>query len=312
MSDGDVERRHAEGLQRVLSQLDPAAAWSCERVGGGMTNLNWKVSNPARRTPLFVQLMMPREEAYRIGIDREVQARVLEVVQRHRLSPQVVLMTQDPAAMVTEFIEATPMPTSGDARTRALEVVVDKLAYLHHLPVDESLRGLVSDSFVGAVWFEQQARAALPERSRDIDWVISTVRRLADARGPYEQVLLHSDLSPQNILVGDQTILIDWEYSGLGDRWADLGDLAVKCELTEAEERAALERYSGQLDETELAYTRIHRFAGMARECLWAFATTAVGYSDFDHESYGGACLARLRAYASSSLFRDALRTLGA
>ena len=59
-------------------------------------------------------------------------------------------------------------------------------------------------------------------------------------------MLCHNDLLAGNLLVdGDDLRIVDWEYAGMGDRWFDLGNLAVNNGLGAAEEERLLTAYLG-------------------------------------------------------------------
>ena len=52
----------------------------------------------------------------------------------------------------------------------------------------------------------------------------------------------HNDLLPANFLRGeDRIVIVDWEYAGMGDRFFDLGNLAVNNEFGEEDEDRLLE-----------------------------------------------------------------------
>ena len=63
-------------------------------------------------------------------------------------------------------------------------------------------------------------------------------------REPRELVLTHHDLNPRNILFHQNKItLIDWEYTGVNDRYFDLATIASEFRLSPKEERYFLQRY---------------------------------------------------------------------
>lgn len=60
---------------------------------------------------------------------------------------------------------------------------------------------------------------------------------------PKENVLCHNDLSPQNIFFTDKVKLIDWEYTGVNDRYFDLACVCVEFKLDNEDEVFFLESY---------------------------------------------------------------------
>ena len=64
----------------------------------------------------------------------------------------------------------------------------------------------------------------------------------------HRPVPCHDDLLTANFLHdGERVQIIDWEYAGMGDRYFDLGNLAVNNQLDDDQESALLEAYFGEL-----------------------------------------------------------------
>jgi thiamine kinase-like enzyme len=60
----------------------------------------------------------------------------------------------------------------------------------------------------------------------------------------YEAVLTHHDLNPKNIIFSKNSIkIIDWEYTGVNDRFFDLASLCVEFKLNKNEEKIVLDSY---------------------------------------------------------------------
>jgi len=61
---------------------------------------------------------------------------------------------------------------------------------------------------------------------------------------PKDHVLTHHDLNPKNILFHNQRVkFIDWEYTGINDRYFDLATIAVEFKLMSHEEHFFLRSY---------------------------------------------------------------------
>ena len=57
----------------------------------------------------------------------------------------------------------------------------------------------------------------------------------------------HNDLLAGNLLLdGEQLCIVDWEYAGMGDRYFDLGNLAVNNGLDDDARGRLLEAYFGE------------------------------------------------------------------
>ena len=98
----------------------------------------------------------------------------------------------------------------------------------------------------------------------------------------------HNDLLAGN-LIDDGTVvhIIDWEYGGMGDRFFDLGNLAVNNDFDDEHERALLMLYFGQVRPDHLRRLRLMRLASDMREAMWGFLQSAISTLDVDYLAYG-------------------------
>lgn len=64
-----------------------------------------------------------------------------------------------------------------------------------------------------------------------------------------ELVLTHHDLNPKNIIFRKNKIkIIDWEYSGINDRFFDLAAVCIEFKLNKKEEKLFLENYLEEIN----------------------------------------------------------------
>jgi thiamine kinase-like enzyme len=87
----------------------------------------------------------------------------------------------------------------------------------------------------------------------------------------------------------------------MGDRFFDLGNLAVNCEFNDEHERRLLELYFGAVRATDLRRLRLMRLASDMREAMWGFLQSALSTLDEDFLGYGRKHLERF-LYSSVSL----------
>ena len=98
----------------------------------------------------------------------------------------------------------------------------------------------------------------------------------------------HNDLLAGNFIDdGTAVRIIDWEYGGMGDRFFDLGNLAVNNEFDDEHERALLAFYFGEVDPDHLRRLRLMRLASDMREAMWGFLQAAISTLDIDYMAYG-------------------------
>ena len=96
-----------------------------------------------------------------------------------------------------------------------------------------------------------------------------------------EVVCCHNDLDPSNIIVvSNRTYLIDWEWSGPGDRVCDIATFCDLCNFDERIERRVLSEYFGEeaLDASRgllQARLQLWRLWFVVRGSLWAAVKAA-------------------------------------
>ena len=142
-----------------------------------------------------------------------------------------------------------------------------------------------------------EGHAAAHDLARDIE------RALV---GPdHEPVPCHNDLLAGNMLFdGEKLCIVDWEYAGMGDRFFDLGNLAVNNGFDEAAEESLLESYFGEPPTpSRLAALRLMRFMSDFREAMWGALQNVVSELDFDFEGYADQHFDRLRRTAADPRF---------
>jgi thiamine kinase-like enzyme len=98
----------------------------------------------------------------------------------------------------------------------------------------------------------------------------------------------HNDLLSAN-LIDDGTVvrIIDWEYAGMGNRFFDLGNLAVNNEFGEEEETMLLRLYFGAARPADLRRLRLMRLASDMREAAWGYVQAAISSLNEDFHGYG-------------------------
>ena len=113
----------------------------------------------------------------------------------------------------------------------------------------------------------------------------------------------HNDLLAGNLIqAGDQLLLVDWEYAGLGHRYFDLGNLAVNNDFDERAERLLLEAYFGEpASLCRLSAVRLFRLVSDAREAAWGVVQALISALDFDFAAYANEHFERLDRAAADT-----------
>ncbi len=79
----------------------------------------------------------------------------------------------------------------------------------------------------------------------------------------------------------------------MGDRFFDLGNLAVNNQFEARHELALLRRYFGEIRADHLRRLRLMRLASDLRESMWGFLQAGISRLDIDYIEYGRAHLDR-------------------
>jgi thiamine kinase-like enzyme len=87
----------------------------------------------------------------------------------------------------------------------------------------------------------------------------------------------------------------------MGDRYFDLGNLAVNNDFDDAQEMALLEAYFGDVQPHQQRRLRSMRLASDLREASWGFLQAAISRLNEDFMDYGRRHLDRFMRRATNS-----------
>jgi thiamine kinase-like enzyme len=278
-------------------------------LGGGITNHNFRARFGGR--PVVVRL--PGNDTELLGSDRSGEREANSLAAAAGVAPAVVAALDDPVVLVTAFIEGPTMEAAELREPGALAEVGAALGKIH------GCGGRLSSRFDAFRLVEDYAAAtrsrggevpAAYERALGVAARIEAAPALADGA----PVLCHDDLLPANFIASPDGIrIVDWEYSGMGCRWFDLGNFAVNNELGPAEEEAFLTAYLGAPPSpADLAALRLMRLMSDFREAMWGVVQTTISDLDFDFAGYATKHFDRLLAAAEAFEFETLLGDAGA
>jgi thiamine kinase-like enzyme len=102
-----------------------------------------------------------------------------------------------------------------------------------------------------------------------------------------------------NLGDGQRTLLVDWEYAGMGHPLFDLGNLAVNNEFDEAAEERLLGGYFGApVTDGRRAALKLMKIMSDAREAAWGVVQGVISELEFDFAGYAQKHFDRLAAAA--------------
>ena len=250
-------------------------------LGGGLTNRNYRLGADAES---FV-LRVPGKDTALLGIDRACEAACSRAAAAMGVGPEVLAFLPEHGAMVRRFVEGRVLAAEDLQTPAVLRRVVDALRRYHDGPPGTgsfspftTVRHYHTLAKERRVPFPDAMELALEQLSR-----IEQELRCEDPPCP-----CHNDLLPANFVDDGEAIrIIDWEYGGMGDRFFDLGNLAVNSEFNSEHEQMLLELYFGEARPRALRRLRLMRLASDMREAMWGFVQSALSTLDVDYLAYG-------------------------
>jgi thiamine kinase-like enzyme len=285
----------------IAARVWPGAELELERLGGGITNHNFKVLVDGEA---FV-LRIAGADTGLLGIDRGAEHAAARIAARLGVGPEVVAFVDD--SLVTRFVEGEPVPLEEMRRPEVLAEAAALLRRVHDGPPFPAR----FDSFRVVETYRRRAEkhgVAVPNR-------YETAKAHADeveqALGPKPLSPCHNDLLNANFIRGPDGIrIVDWEYAGMGDRFFDIANFAINHELESEEDALLLEFYFGGRRERDLAHLTVMRFMSDFREAMWGVVQQGISELDFDFVDYARRHFERLGRTVADPAFAQALAIL--
>ncbi len=293
-----------EVIARLSALLGPREG-AVRPLDGGITNRNFRVVFGG--TDYVVRL--PGKDTNLLGIDREAECEANERAAQLGLAPKVAARLNTPACLVTCFVTGQEMTPKELREPGAVGEVARALRAFHEsgleLPTDFQVLDIARD-------YSEVVRGRGSEPPQAFEDALENAGRVAAAvrEDPeHTPVPCHNDLLPANFLSGDERIVIvDWEYAGMGDRFFDLGNLAVNNEFGDEDEERLLEAYFGEpATPRRRASLKLFRFMSDFREAMWGVVQSSVSDLDFDFEAYASKHFTRMSATSSDASFEALL-----
>jgi len=287
----------------LLDELEPvlgARRGEPVALDGGITNRNYRVAMGAGD---YVLRICGKDTAV-LGIDRDAECQATMAAAQLGVGPEVVVYRPDLEVLVTRWVEGRP--ASADDVRSATERVAVALRAVHEgsaLPARFDTFALVFD-------YRDEIRArGGADRAGFREAAAAAARIQAILTGPdHDPVPCHNDLLPANFLIdGDSVRIVDWEYAGMGDRFFDLGNLAVNNGFDPADEERLIAAYFGDASQRRLAALRLMRVMSDFREAMWGAVQDVVSELEFDYRSYRDEHFERLLAAIRAPEFERSL-----
>jgi thiamine kinase-like enzyme len=289
--------------ETIAARLWPGRSPHIERLGGGITNHNFKVSLDG---DAYVVRIGGRDTEV-LGIERPAEHEAAARAAAVGTGPEVVAFLADEGVLVTRFVAGRPAPPERLRTTDGLARVVAALKPFHE---GAPITGRFDAFRVVETYAETAADhgLAVPEAYSSAKELAGRIERALGAR---PLVPCHNDLLNANfILEGERLWIVDWEYAGMGDVFFDLANSPVNHELAAEEDDELLRVYFGERQDRDAAALACMRFMSDYREAMWGVVQQAISELDFDFVAYADKHFGRLRETAAAPRFRAALHTL--
>jgi thiamine kinase-like enzyme len=272
------------------------------RLRGGITNETFRVDIGESAYVVSID----SGSAAVLGINRDVEYHNSRLAVQYNIGPQVICRTGD--AIITHFIDGKNLEPGDLAVQENMTLVVGTLQRCHRIPVSR-VKGTYNvfhavSQHLRKIKHIRRKSTIQFERSQAI-WAKIYQALNNQAHNP---VLCHNDTVPENmILTNNGLILVDWEYSGVGDRFFDLGMLAAYHELDASQERLLIETYFGELYSGALARLRLMRAMSDLRDATWGIVQAQYSTLEFDFENYSMKRFQRFESLTSNPGFKKSL-----
>jgi thiamine kinase-like enzyme len=280
-----------EVIARLAALLGPRVG-GVRPLDGGITNRNFRVM--FGDNDYVVRL--PGKDTNLLGIDRDAECIANEQAAKLGLAPKVAAKLEDPPCLVTCFVEGREMTPEDLHRPEAVDQVAASLREFHDSGLTLPTRFQVVDI---AVDYAEVVRERGGQPPQPFEQSLASAREVVESvsdDAEHSPVPCHNDLLPANFLSGaERIVIVDWEYAGMGDRFFDLGNLAVNNEFGEEDEDRLLEAYFGEpATPRRRASLKLFRFMSDFREAMWGVVQRSVSDLDFDFDAYASKHFTRM------------------
>jgi thiamine kinase-like enzyme len=273
-------------IARLHATLDEVPALAgpreVEPLIGGLTNVSFKVTTPKRS----VVVRLSASDGDLLSIDRDAEHLNSRRAAESGAAAEVIQYLPEHHALIVAWIEGQALVADDLRETAMLERVAAVCRTLHAGPrfVGDFDMFAVQRRYLGIV---QERGFRLPDRYLELMPQADRIAAaLAVRKGP--TVPCNNDLLAANLIDdGDRLWVIDYEYSGNGDRAFELGNIWQESDLSLDQLATLVDAYTGRHLRHQVA--RAHLYGVMARYgwTLWASIQASVSPIDFDFWSWG-------------------------
>ena len=270
-------------VERIIAQIP---GWNLANavivpLEGGITNQNYRVDIHGET---FV-LRIGGKGTHLLGIDRERESICTAIAAQVGVGAEVMHFLAAEEALVTRFIEGSPISPEIAAQPEMLRRIVAAMRRYHSGP---AFPGVFSP-FETVRSYHRLALEYGVSFPDTLPRVFALMARIEETlHGTRQMHPCHNDLLASNFIDDGRAIrIIDWEYAGMGDLFFDLGNFAVNQSLDSEGCELLLSYYFGEdVRPADIAHLHLMRLASDLRESFWGFLQMGISELDFDYTEY--------------------------
>jgi thiamine kinase-like enzyme len=258
-------------------------------IEAGRTNRNYRVE--VGSATFFLRLS--HEDTALLGIDRVAEYEAALAAAASGVGPEVVAHLPEHGCLITAWVAGEPLAEGDMEQESVLADVARVVSTIHAgpaLPATFDVFRIV-----------EAYRRVSAERGVPIPEAYGPAHAHAErieaafARAPVPARPCHNDLLSDNFLKGtDGFWLVDYEYSGMGDPFFDLGNLSINNGLSEASQETLLRLMFGEPTEAHRARLQLMRIMSDYREAMWGVIQQGLSTLDIDYVAYADRHFERL------------------
>jgi thiamine kinase-like enzyme len=258
-------------------------------IEAGRTNRNYRVE--VGSATFFLRLS--HEDTALLGIDRVAEYEAALAAAASGVGPEVVAHLPEHGCLITAWVAGEPL-AEGDMEQESVLADVARVVSTIHA-------GPALPATFDAFRIVEAYRRVSVERGVPIPEAYGPAHAHAErieaafARAPVPRLPCHNDLLSDNFLRGtDGFWLVDYEYSGMGDPFFDLGNLSINNGLSEASQETLLRLMFGEPTQAHRARLQLMRIMSDYREAMWGVIQQGLSTLDIDYVAYADRHFERL------------------
>jgi len=225
-------------IRRVREVLCDIPGFTGARIDAQLSDGPTNASYLLEQSGEHYVLRLDKPDAVKLGLDRSNEKRVCKIVAKAGLAPEPGYFDAVSGVYLRRFLPGRSWGVSDLASLENLVRLARLLRKLHSLPPP----GTAFEPLAAARRYAVQLGGGEP---RSILCKAEMLMQKIEA-GSAEMVLCHNDLVCQNVLEGSSLMLIDWEYSAIGDPFFDLAVVVRHHRLDKKSAHYFLDAYLGR------------------------------------------------------------------